>query len=253
MRKFKSTRKQRIHHRKKLGYRKRKKFGLGAASFKKNKITRERRPEIKYSPVFESTNQTIYTYTSATAQPWSILSDCWPSTGTGKQQMLGTQIFMRKIIINLSFENTKTNGSQQQVRIMVIKSEEALNSGRHYVDLFDISAGSSTDYPRFFQSIKFGHLTRLRQGNGSIIYDKLITPKIPNSQPSDWTTSQTSTFKYKRIIIRVNRKYFKDTIDSTKFNRCYYYLAIVEDPNTSGYYGSGLLYNVNYGFTYQDA
>lgn len=207
--------------------------------------------EVKTSICFEAANQPVLN-TSAIGEPWGIVTDCWPVHTTQHQGVIGSSLFIKKLVINLVFVNSPTNG-QNWVRILVVKSKKPLIGLGGYQGLLNGNATSDISFPDLYQNYDFGPFVNLKSGLGKTVYAKNIFLPEPPSSESSWTLAPSRIYKPKKIVVRVNKEYkYRNSDLNGTLSGTFYYLFVI-NPHLNDRWGTGCYYNVNYRFSFTDS
>lgn len=221
--------------------------------FRRNKF-KTRNYEIKYSNVIENNFIHMETVQGSSSNLTNrsifepMISKSWPNTGTGKQQMIGNKIFIRKLVLRYFFTNTNTDNSEGQNVARIIKCKQINSPSTHTTSY---SYGGLT-FPEMCNNQRFYPKIGLEQGLGKIIYQRNIRAPLINSLASTWLTPteiQTRVFKK---VIKINKPYEKNAFNNANtFNFAEYYADFMSPPGPQ-ISGLGPTVSFNYYFTFTD-
>jgi len=225
-----------------------------AKRFKRKFIRRGMRKvqkyEIKYSPQYADTGlQDLIN--SSTNGPISMINNCWPTAGTGKQQRIGEKIYIRKLVLYIEVKNSSVSYSEMPIRVVIVKTKKQTQlGGLHYDDMFTFG----TTFPALVNNTDQYTQIPVRQGLGKKIYDKKIYCKVPNeynTAAAAWgVPSQLITTKKK--VFKINRSMEKSAVAQLEFD---YMVAVIEPPTAmcGGSAPSAPACTLNWYFTYTDS
>lgn len=228
-------------------------------TYKKKMFNRKRRfqskqmkkYEIKYSNIIEALNSNCLPIDSDLTTPVTLvpmITGAWPNAGTGKHQMIGSKIYIRKLVVRYTVKSNTTDWQNAPSVVNIIKSK-TLSAGLGHKNVYAVEG---LTYPNLTTTPDFYDKTDLKQGSGKIIYSKKINPKEQNSLQTGWNapiSMRTRTFKK---VIKINKPYEKAPLSNRNvFNFAEYYFDIVK-PIAAYCSGVGAQCSLNYYFTFTD-
>ncbi|ALE29732.1 coat protein [Lake Sarah-associated circular virus-33] len=219
--------------------------------YRKKRYNKKSIGEIKYSPCHNGLALTPGQIASTDHGPATLLQDCWPTAGTGVQNVIGRQLYIRKLIITLTVANTKTNNQQSPMRFLLLKSKKFLGGIKNNA-AFTHSSTDPAVFPNLFTSTLAYSAIPIAQGLGKTIFDKKLTPPAAFTTQDDWVDQANYVRSWKKTI-RINKVYEKDINYGSNdlFNHAGYYLYSLL-PTSGQFAGTGAVMNLNYYFTYTD-
>lgn len=229
---------------------------------RKIRRTGRKKYEIKYSNQINKnaeswlTNVTAVGDIDSTANsPIPLLQLMWPDQGAGKQNMIGTQIYIRRLVLYITIDNTSIDWTTAPIRIVIYKSTE-LQTSANNSNLFTFKASGQTyDQPIAYKSMY--SIAPLKQTVGKVVWDKkaiIHTADFPTSATS-WIWPGRNLRNYK-VVFKINKMYEKklNSVVSpwTEFNHSGFYLTVIK-PSTEYATGDGFQdINITGFFTYTD-
>lgn len=220
--------------------------------------------EIKYS-IARDIDLDLYTYKfegtrscdgiigSPTSYFIPLIGCVWPFQGTGKQQMIGNRVYIRRLHLMLAFEADGENWTQCPYRIVIFKS--AYN--KKDVSFQKAFYSGGTTYPELTGETAFYQHIGLEPTMGKMVWDKKVKINEPSAANSGWVWP-TRMLKTVKKTIKINRAYEKETKqtypseDYIDFNHSEYYLGVIYPPSQF-YTGYGYKqFKLNVWFTFTD-
>lgn len=216
--------------------------------------------EIKYSNVvdFNAIDSTVlsianrivaakYSLTTNVVQ-YPLIRCLWPDQGTGKQQMIGSKIFIRKLKVRVIIGFSITNFFTAPIKIMVFKSRK---------DVWDFNRqtmlnSNNLTWPNLSSDTSWYLFTGMNQTIGSPVFSKLVRT-VPTEQ--EGTVAATSLYyKHVKKSFKINKTFEKvsNAALDPQLNHSDYYIMIIfpEDNSKIGTGVDGI--RINAYFTYTD-
>lgn len=220
--------------------------------------------EIKYSTA-RDIDLDLYTYKAATTRSCDgtigsttsffipLIGCVWPTQGTGKQQMVGNRIYIRRLHLIISLQADGSNWTQCPYRIVIFKS--AYN--KRDVSFQKAFYSGGFNYPELTAETAFYEHIGLEPTMGKMVWDKKAKIIEPSSFNTGWVWPTRMQRTLKKTI-KINKAYEKETNqtytgeDYIDFNHSEYYLGIIYPPSAF-YTGYGYKqFKINVWFTFTD-
>jgi len=189
--------------------------------FRRGRITKKfKRMAYKVERVIGETKYTPYlakgasvTNIQATSSPTVLFAvDDFPTQGIGETNRIGIRISPIKLIVQLSFVNTITNGSLNPIRVLIFKN--TLQNG--HIDIQDCFEPGTLDTMYM--------IARFRPGWGKLLYDFMVQPRIV---PENEYNVSTDTIVNVEKKITMSGELYINPNETTEFNKAFIMLYCI--------------------------
>lgn len=133
----------------------------------------------------------------------------WPNTGVGPAEMIGEEIFLKSIVMMMSFTNTSTNSDLNPIRVIVFKSWNKIAS---IVSNTLFEAGSQDS---------MWLTARFNPGFGKKLLDFVVQPKVVLE--NEYNVSTPQVFSVSKTLT-INRNIRRDPKDNTMLTKAFIYV-----------------------------
>lgn len=216
--------------RKRFPRRNRRRFKRRQRRFKKRGISKKfKRMAYKVERVIGETKFTPYlTKTIGIANIESQLSPTqlfgvadFPAQGLTETGRIGLRINPLKLIIQLSFTNTSTNGNLNPIRVLIFKNN--LSGGE--IDCQDCFESGTVD--------SMYMVARFRPGWGKLIHDFIVQPRVV--QENEYNVSTDMVVSVEKQVLMHGELYINPN-STTEFNKAFIYIYCI---TVGSKYGTG--------------
>lgn len=190
--------------------------------------------ETKFTPY--ATKGVAVTNIEANTSPTTLFSvSDFPAQGLAETNRIGLRISPIKLIVQLSFTNTSTNGNLNPIRVLIFKN--SLSNAE--IDVQDCFEQGTVD--------SMYMVARFRPGWGKLIHDFVVQPKVVQENEFNVSTDMVVSVE-KQVYMRGELYINPNSV--TEFNKAFIHIYCI---SVGAKYGTGTLIACKTKLYYKDA